>query len=250
MGNRCNWTPIKDKLREGIVFDHGLGFRSAVLNDLLIRLNIKHRYSTPYYPQCNGLVEKTNGILCKIISKQVKKHPKEWDQHLTAALWAYRTSYKASLGFTPFHLVYGQEALLPIEVEIPSLCVLLKESAKSEEEVIQKRLIDLQHLSMKRELAVEHYINQAEKRSEDFNKQLKDEGLTEETLVLRYDNRPFLIKTKFKNGSYQLMDMSGKLHKTKVNGWRLKKYWQRIEESNEQQEQSRGEGYISSSTRR
>ncbi|KAH7278064.1 hypothetical protein KP509_38G022200 [Ceratopteris richardii] len=50
---------------------------------------------------------------------------------------------------------------------------------------------------------------------------------------------PFLIKTKFKNGSYQLMDMSGKLHKTKINGWRLKKYWQRIEESNEQREQSR-----------
>ncbi|KAH7353010.1 hypothetical protein KP509_19G074800 [Ceratopteris richardii] len=120
---------------------------------------------------------------------------------------------------------------------------------ESEEEVIQKRLIDLQHLSMKRELAVEHYINQAKKRREEFNKQLKDKGLTEGTLVLRYDNRfdkrhdtkfqprwegPFLIKTKFKNGSYQLMDMLGKLHKTKVNGWRLQKYWQRIEESNEQ----------------
>ncbi|KAH7292442.1 hypothetical protein KP509_29G068600, partial [Ceratopteris richardii] len=184
----------------------------------------------------------------------VKKHPKEWDKHLTAALWAYPTSYKASFGFTPFHLVYGQEALLPIELEIPSLRVLLKESVESEEEVIQKRLIDLQHLSMKSELAVEHYINQAEKKREEFNKQLKGKGLIEGNLVLRSDNRfdnrhdtkfqprwegPFLIKTNIKNGSYQLMDMSGKLHKSKVNGWRLKKYWQRIEESNGQQEQSR-----------
>ncbi|KAH7284991.1 hypothetical protein KP509_33G006100 [Ceratopteris richardii] len=172
-----------------IVFDHDPGFRSAVLNDLLIRLNIRHKYSTPYYPECNGLVQKTNGILCKIISKPVKKHPKEWDKHLTAALWAYCTSYKASLGFTAFNLVYGQEALLPIEVEIPSLCVLRKESAQIEEEVIQKRLIDLQYLSMKRALALEHYINQAEKRREELNKQLKDKGLTEGTLVLRYDNR-------------------------------------------------------------
>ncbi|KAH7290025.1 hypothetical protein KP509_30G029000 [Ceratopteris richardii] len=191
-----------------IVSDHGRGFRSDVLNDLLSRLNVRHRYSTPYYPQCNGLVEKTNGIICKVISKKVKKHPMERDKHLTTTLWAYRTSYKASLGLIPFHLVYGQEALLPIEVEIPSL----------------RRLTDLQELSMKRELAIEHYINQAEKQRQEFNKQLKDKRLTEGTLVLRYnncfDNRhdtkfeprcegPFMIKTKFKNGSYQLMDLSG-----------------------------------------
>ncbi|KAH7290354.1 hypothetical protein KP509_30G044100, partial [Ceratopteris richardii] len=135
--------------------------------------NIRHRYSTTYYPQCNGLVEKTNGSLCKIISKHVKKHPKESKEHLNIDLWAYHTSYKASLGVTPLHLVYGKEALLPIEVEIPSLHVMLKESTESEEDVIQKSLTDLQHLSMKKELPVEHYINHAEKRREEFNKQLE-----------------------------------------------------------------------------
>ncbi|KAH7295136.1 hypothetical protein KP509_27G034000 [Ceratopteris richardii] len=163
-------------------------------------LDIRPRYSTPYYPQCNGLVEKTNKIICKIISKQVKNHAKEWYKHLTATLWAYHRSYKSSLEFNPFHLVYGQEALLPIEVEIPSLRELVNESGKSEQEVIQKRLIDLQELKG--------------------------------SLVLRYDNCfdsrhdtkfqarwevSFLIKTKFKNGSYELMDLSRKVHKTKVN---------------------------------
>ncbi|KAH7276594.1 hypothetical protein KP509_39G013400 [Ceratopteris richardii] len=85
----------------------------------------------------------------------------------------------------------------------------------------------------------------------EFNRQLKDKGLIEGTLVLRYDNcfddrhdtkfqprweGPFFIKTKFKNGSYQLMDLSGKVHKTKVNVWRLRKYWQRIEDIDDQQE--------------
>ncbi|KAH7291949.1 hypothetical protein KP509_29G043000 [Ceratopteris richardii] len=85
--------------------------------------------------------------------------------------------------------------------------------------------------SMKRDLAVEHYMNQAEKSRQEFNRKLKDKGLTEGTLVLRYDNRfdnrhdtkfqprwegPFLIKKKFKNGSYQLMYLSGKVQKTKV----------------------------------
>ncbi|KAH7435064.1 hypothetical protein KP509_06G047500 [Ceratopteris richardii] len=100
---------------------------------------------------------------------------------------SYRTSYRTSLGFTPIHLVHRQEALLPIEVETSSLCILLK-GVESEEEVIQTSLIHLQHLTMKRELSMEHYINQVEKRREEFNKQLKDKGLREGTLFLRYDN--------------------------------------------------------------
>ena len=46
-----------------------LGFRSDLLNDLLARLKIKHIHSNPYYPQCNGLVEKVDGMICKIIAK-------------------------------------------------------------------------------------------------------------------------------------------------------------------------------------
>ena len=40
---------------------------------------------------------------------------------LFSALWAYRTSIKSATRFTLFQLVYGLEATLPIECEIPSL---------------------------------------------------------------------------------------------------------------------------------
>lgn len=40
---------------------------------------------------------------------------------LFSTLWAYRTVAKMETGFTPFQLVYGMEATLPIECEIPSL---------------------------------------------------------------------------------------------------------------------------------
>ena len=93
------------------------------MKELMLKLGINHKHSTPYYPQCNGLVEKVNGMICKIISKHVGDKTQVWDKHLNAALWAYGTSFRASLGFTPFHLVYGQEALLPIEVELSSLWV-------------------------------------------------------------------------------------------------------------------------------
>ena len=72
-------------------------------------------------------------MVCKIISKHVGDKTQTWDKHLNAALWAYRTSFRASLGFTPFHLVYGQEALFPIEVELPSLKVLLQPQKNGKE---------------------------------------------------------------------------------------------------------------------
>lgn len=40
---------------------------------------------------------------------------------LILALWAYWTSVKISTGLTPFQLVYGLEAMLPIECKILSL---------------------------------------------------------------------------------------------------------------------------------
>ncbi|KAH7442951.1 hypothetical protein KP509_02G009600 [Ceratopteris richardii] len=142
-GERCLvYRPAAFGIPLEIVSDHGPGFRSDVLIDLL-------------------------------------------DKHLTAALWAYRTSYKASLGFNPFHLAYGQEALLPIEVEIR---VLLKENGQSEQEVIQKSLKDLQEQSVKRELLAQYWMIQAEKVRQEINKQLKDKRLMEGTLVLRYDD--------------------------------------------------------------
>ena len=111
----------------------------------MLKLGIKHMHSTPYYPQCNGLVKKVNGMVYKIISKHVGDKTQTWD----AALWAYRTSFRASLGFTPFHLVYSQEALLPIEVELSSLKVLLQPQ-KNGKEMLQQRMLDLERLALSR----------------------------------------------------------------------------------------------------
>ena len=104
-----------------ILSDRGLGFKADLVGELMEKLGIKTRYSTPYYPQCNGLVDKVNGMICKIITKHVGDKTQTWDKHLGAALWAYCTSLKMALGHTPFYLACGKEALLPIEVELASL---------------------------------------------------------------------------------------------------------------------------------
>ena len=45
------------------------GFRGDLVGELMKKLGIARRHSTPYYPQCNGLVEKMNGMIVKVITK-------------------------------------------------------------------------------------------------------------------------------------------------------------------------------------
>ncbi|XP_065628435.1 uncharacterized protein LOC136067083 [Quercus suber] len=83
--------------------------------------NIEHHKSSPYRLQTNEAVEAT----------------KDWAKKLPFALWGNRTSIHASTGATPYSLVYGCEAVLPIEVEIQYLRVFM-ETKVLEEDWIRK----------------------------------------------------------------------------------------------------------------
>ena len=67
---------------------------------------------------------------------------------LFSSLWAYRTSIKNATGFTPFQLVYGLEATLPIECEIPSLKLameLLPDNFPEEEHLLYLERLEKTH---------------------------------------------------------------------------------------------------------
>ena len=54
------------------------------------------------------------------MKKRLEKARGKWVDELPTALWAYRTTYKSTAGHTPFSLAYGTEAIIPVELEIPS----------------------------------------------------------------------------------------------------------------------------------
>ena len=86
---------------------------------------IAHHKSSPYRPQANGQVEADNKSIKKILSKMVVTY-KNWAAKLRYALFGHRTTYKTATGMTPFNLVYGAEAVLPLEVNKESLRVILE----------------------------------------------------------------------------------------------------------------------------
>jgi hypothetical protein len=87
-------------------------------------LKIKLLNSSPYYAQANGQAKASNKVLIKIINKRIKDNPRKWHEKLSEALWAHRTSRHGATKVTPFELVYGQEAVLPVEVSLQNLRII------------------------------------------------------------------------------------------------------------------------------
>ena len=84
---------------------------------------IQHRKTTPYHLHANGMIESFNKILENVLTKVCNTIRDDWDQKIYVNLWAYRTTCKKLTGQAPFRLVYGQEAVMPMEYIVPSLWV-------------------------------------------------------------------------------------------------------------------------------
>ena len=76
---------------------------------------IEHQVSSAYHPQTNGLDKRMNQTVTKAIVKYLNP---EQDEHIDAILFSYCTSIHASTKFTPFYLMYGREAVLPVEPQM------------------------------------------------------------------------------------------------------------------------------------
>ena len=105
-----------------------------------------HKKLTPYHPQANGQAENTNKILGAVLTKIVSDKKSDWELKLHAALWAYRVAYKTSIGTTPFNMVFGLDAILPMKFLIPTLRVA-KELNWIGHKLLAKRLEDLEKLN-------------------------------------------------------------------------------------------------------
>ncbi|HEX4851450.1 MAG TPA: transposase family protein, partial [Puia sp.] len=103
-----------------LVCDNGPAFSSLKFSKWAFEYGIILRFSSNYYPQGNGLAESTNKILLDIIKRLIAKSPREWNTLLRYALWVDRTKFKIALGSTPYHLVYGTNPILPVNLRIPT----------------------------------------------------------------------------------------------------------------------------------
>src|SRR5215216_5852692 len=103
-----------------LLSDRGTSFLNKVVDALCEKFQTKHRLTSAYRPQTNGMVERFNRTIGECLAKLIADKEKEWDEYVESVLFAYRTMKHNTTGYTPFYLLYGRQATLPIELKIPT----------------------------------------------------------------------------------------------------------------------------------
>ena len=169
-----------------IINDNGTLFINSDVRKMLEFYQVKHHRSSPYYPQGNRQEEATNQVLIKIISKMSQEYIGGWATHLPNAFWACKKSPKSAIGFSPFFLVYGIEAVSPAEVMTPSLRVMqIQGKEKKEEAFTAERCEDLEGLDERREEAQERSRKYRQRMTEAYGRMTKEGVFTEGQLMLK-----------------------------------------------------------------
>ena len=167
--------------------------------------------------------------------KVVSKNKRDWHERLPEALWAYGTTHRTATQSTPYSLVFGGEAVLPLEVQIPSLRVAMQCSMTMEQNA-KLRLAELEGLDSKRLQAQQTLEVYQARMSHAFDKKVRRPSFKKRDLVLAI-KRPIVISRRskgkfepkwegpvewvFSNCAYQLITADGR-RMPAINGRFLK----------------------------
>ena len=101
---------------EEVLSDLGTQFVSECMQEVSRLLSIRRLTTTPYHPICNGLTEKFNGTLKKMLRRLCIEQPRQWYRFINPLLFAYREVPQAYTEFSPFELLCGHTVRGPITI--------------------------------------------------------------------------------------------------------------------------------------
>ena len=102
-----SWNPLTDQ---------GSNFVSKLMTEFYKLTGVTPIKTSVYHPQTDGMVERFNATLKRMLRKSVSKDAKDWDELLPFMLFAYRGAKHATTGFSPYELVYGREMRDTVDV--------------------------------------------------------------------------------------------------------------------------------------
>jgi hypothetical protein len=107
---------------KAITIDNGTQFDAETFKDFCDQIGTKIHFASVRHPESNGLVERANGIIMTGIMKLIFNQPRgKWPDELIKMVWIHNTTISRSTGFTPFKLLFGDEAITPEEAKAGSI---------------------------------------------------------------------------------------------------------------------------------
>jgi hypothetical protein len=118
---------------KAITVDNGTQFDSEAFREFCEQIGTKIHFASVRHPESNGLVERTNDIIMTGIMKLIFNQPRgKWPDELIKVVWSHNTTISRSPGFTPFKLLFDDEAITPEEAKAGSIRIVA--SAEDEAE--------------------------------------------------------------------------------------------------------------------
>ncbi|XP_004304842.1 PREDICTED: uncharacterized protein LOC101292438 [Fragaria vesca subsp. vesca] len=202
---------------ECIVTDRGAAFMADSVVKYLNDYGIKLLHSTPYYAQSNSQAKASNKVILGILRKMLELNPRVWHEELYHTLWAYRTSKRGPTDTTPYALMYGHDAVLPLEINIASLRVQEQHQLLGED-YVQAMWQELEDLDEHRVTAFNNLVLEKQRIARSYDKVTRRRSYAEGQKVWRA-------------GAYHLRDLDGTIHRNPINGRFLKRHiagvWER-----------------------
>ena len=121
-------------------------------------------------------------MLIGILEKILEENPGYWHMILSKTLWAYKTSRRSFIGLSPFSLTYGQDAVLSMEVVVPSLRVS-SQNGLTPQEYNEAMMMELESENDRRIQAFNYMLIQKNKVAKTYNKRIKGKSFEVEELV-------------------------------------------------------------------
>jgi hypothetical protein len=221
-----------------IVTDNAQAFKSMAMISFCQKYNIVLDHSTAYYPQGNELAESSNKSLVTVIKKVLDENKRSWHVHLKYALWENHIITKRSIDISPFQMVYGTEAVLPIKLALPVM--KLWQDQNEEPNHVTRRINQLIEVQQHRVEVDEKMQKYQDDMKALFDLKAKDREFLPGDLVLRWDTRreealkhgkfdhlwygPFRVSAPEGKNSFLLENIDGEFLSAPVNERYLKHY--------------------------
>ena len=201
-----------------ILTDMGSQFTSGLMKEVSRLLSLRQLTTTPYHPACNGLVERFNGTLKQMLRRMCVEKPNDWDRYVAALLFAYREAPQASLGFSPFELLYGRSVRGPMSI-LKELWT--GETPESEVRTTYEYVVDLQNrLEETIKLAHENLNKASSEQRKYYNRKTSERKFkigdsvllllpTDHNKLLLHWKGPFKVVAKQGTCDYKI-DINGK----------------------------------------
>ena len=164
-----------------VTVDNDKQFDCATFRQFATQLGTNLCFASVYHPQSNGAVERANSIIFAGIKKNITEPPKgKWVDELPRVVWSHNTTESRTTKFTPFKLLYGEEAVTPEEINLKSWRTA--EGAENIEEDIKPSIDTIEAVKIQAAINLGKYQDETRRWR---NKKVKPRNIREGNFVLR-----------------------------------------------------------------